>query len=80
MKQARTFEQDMERLEAIVRRLEGGELPLDEAVALYQEGVGLCAANQSRLEQVEQQVTLLRRELDGTLREEPFEAAAPEDE
>jgi len=41
------FEAALERLEAIVQRLEGGELPLEEALAAFEEGVGLsrrCAA------------------------------------
>jgi exodeoxyribonuclease VII small subunit len=33
-----TFEQAMNCLEAIVRKLEAGELPLDETVRLYEEG------------------------------------------
>ena len=72
MKKKESFDQAMERVEAITARLESGELSLEEAVNLYQEGVSLCVASQQRLEQAVQQVTILRRDLEGVLREEPF--------
>lgn len=42
-----TFEQAFERLEMVVRRLEAGEVSLDQSLALFEEGVALsrrCAA------------------------------------
>ena len=58
------FEQSMARLEEIVGLLERGDAPLDEAMALFEEG--------AKLIQAEQKVTLLTAGEDGQPREEPF--------
>ena len=44
-----TYEALYARLQAIVARLDAGELPLDEALALYEEGVATAAACQRLL-------------------------------
>lgn len=49
-----TFEQAMARLEEIVSLLENGGAPLDETMALYEEGAKLAALCSSRLEKAEQ--------------------------
>lgn len=41
------------RMQAIVARLEAGELPLEEALSLYEEGVGVAAACQRLLDEAE---------------------------
>jgi exodeoxyribonuclease VII small subunit len=55
-----TFEAALRRLEEIVRKLESGEAPLDEAITLYEEGDRLkqqcetrLAAAQARIEQIQ---------------------------
>ena len=55
----------MARLVAVVERLENGELPLAEALALYEEGVTLSAACQQRLEAAELRVQQLVPDVDG---------------
>ena len=50
------FEAAMERLEEIVERMEGGALELDEALALYEEGVRLLRASQGVLDRSEARV------------------------
>ncbi len=67
-----TFEEALGRLEAVVARLEGGELSLEEALGAFEEGVrlsGLCAA---RLEDAERRVHLLTKGPDGSDTEVPF--------
>ena len=54
--QATSYEALMARLVAVVDRLEHGELPLAEALALYEEGVALGAACQRLLEDAELRV------------------------
>lgn len=54
-----TFERAMERLEEIVRLLEGGELPLDETVRLYEEGMRLIAFCRRKLDEAEKRVKML---------------------
>ena len=48
-----TYESLYVRMQAIVARLEAGQLPLDEALALYEEGVTVAAACQRLLDQAE---------------------------
>ena len=60
-----TFEQAYERLEAIVARLESGDLSLEEAVALYEQGRVLAQQCGDLLDAAELRVQQLRD--DGTL-------------
>jgi exodeoxyribonuclease VII small subunit len=48
------------KLQAIVDKLEAGELPLDESLQLYEEGVALAAACQRLLEAAELRITMLQ--------------------
>ena len=45
-----TFEEALKALEQVVRRLEGGEVPLDESIDLYERGEKLRAHCQARLD------------------------------
>jgi len=54
-----TYEQALGRLEAIVRRLEGGNLPLDEMLRLFEEGAALGRVCQARLSDAELRVEKL---------------------
>ncbi len=60
-----SYEALMARLVAVVDRLETGELPLAEALALYEEGVALSAACQQLLEAAELRVQQLVVDADG---------------
>lgn len=63
-----TFEAALTRLEEIVTQLETGEVALEEAMTLYEEGVRLSALCQTKLTAAEQKMDEIL-ELDGTLRE-----------
>ncbi len=54
-----SFEDAFAQLEEVVRRLEGGDLPLQEALALYERGVALAAHCQGLLDRAELRVTQL---------------------
>lgn len=54
-----TFEQAVEELDGLVRAMEAGELPLDDAIAAYRRGTELAQYCQSRLAQAEQQMQVL---------------------
>jgi exodeoxyribonuclease VII small subunit len=69
------FEQSLERLEEIVAELEGSDVPLERALALFEEGVKLGRACSARLDEAERKITLLLEKADGTLVEEPLSAA-----
>lgn len=60
-----TFEQAMNCLEAIVRKLEAGELPLDETVRLYEEGQRLRLYCEQYLADAEQRIAVIRQASDG---------------
>jgi len=68
-----SFEGNLERLEQIVRRLEEGDLSLDESLKLYEEGVKAYQQCQKTLAEAEVKVRKLVETLEGELREEPFE-------
>jgi exodeoxyribonuclease VII small subunit len=57
-----SFESMVERLEALVERLENEELPLEDALAAYQEGVRLARAGHARLDAAERRLRELRGE------------------
>lgn len=54
-----SFEQAMERLDSIVSKLESGDVPLETAIELFQEGMKLSRLCGSKLEQVEQKIEML---------------------
>lgn len=71
-----TFEEALSRLEALVARLEAGELPLEEALQAFEEGVRLARTCTGRLEDAERRVHLLVRQANGSEQEVPFDPAA----
>ena len=56
----RSFEEQLDELDAIVASLEEGKLPLDEALTLYERGMRLAQACQQRLDEAEIRVSRLR--------------------
>ena len=62
--QPETFESLYARLEEITARLEGGNLTLEESVALYEEGMRIAGRCQALLTQVEQRIEALRETYD----------------
>lgn len=68
-----TFEEALGQLEALVARLEAGDLPLEEALRAFEEGVRLTRLCAARLEDAERRVHLLTRTPEGAEREVPFD-------
>ncbi|MBQ8287742.1 MAG: exodeoxyribonuclease VII small subunit [Clostridia bacterium] len=66
------FEEAMARLEQIVRALEGGNVPLDESLTLYEEGVKLVKLCSTRLENAEKRIKILVDAGNGNLTEQDF--------
>ena len=66
------FEAHLEALEEIVEQLESGELDLDGSLERYQEGVKRLKSCYDLLREAERKVTMLVRDADGSLREEPL--------
>lgn len=57
-----TFEEAMKKLEEIVVKLEEGDVPLEKAIAFYQEGMALSKICSDKLKQVQEQMTLIMNE------------------
>jgi exodeoxyribonuclease VII small subunit len=66
-----SFEEAMEKLEVIVNRLESGDVPLETAIELFQEGMRLSQLCGSKLEQVERKIEMLIETEQG-LQRKPF--------
>ena len=71
------FEAALERLEAILEAMEGGEVPLDSLVDKYEEGVDLLKACHQRLREAELKIEAVKRNKGG-LETESFEPEANE--
>jgi exodeoxyribonuclease VII small subunit len=67
------FEKAFQDLEKIVQRLEGEELPLDESLQLFEEGIRLSRFCHQRLEEVEKKIELILADAKGQPVTEPFE-------
>jgi exodeoxyribonuclease VII small subunit len=62
---SQTFEASLQELEKIVRRLEDGDLPLEESLKLFEKGVRLSRECQERLNQAERRIEVLLKDEDG---------------
>ena len=56
-KETVTFEDAMEQLETIIERLEEGDVPLEEAITIYKNGMELSKLCHDKLKNVEEQLT-----------------------
>lgn len=64
---AKTFETSLGELERVVRKLEDGEMSLEESLKLFEDGVKLSRECQERLNQAERRIEVLLKDSDGTL-------------
>jgi exodeoxyribonuclease VII small subunit len=61
----KTFEMQLAALEKVVRELERGDLPLEESLKLFEDGVRLSRECQERLNQAERRIEVLLRDGEG---------------
>jgi len=73
----KSFEQSLKQLEQIVYEMESGELPLEQAIRKFEEGIELSKFCAQKLEETERKITLLMQ-AGVTVSEKPF-APAGED-
>ena len=72
-----TFEDALRALEEIVRKLEGGEVPLDDSITLYERGEALRRHCQARLDAAQARIEKIVTGPDGQARgTAPFDAEA----
>ena len=69
------FEECLTQLETIVTRLEKGDIPLEQALKLFEEGIQLSTSCRKELEEAEGKVEILLKQ-NGKLQPEPFDRAA----
>jgi exodeoxyribonuclease VII small subunit len=79
-KTSSSFEQALERLEGVVGRLEDGDVPLEEALKLFEEGVRLTRLCAKKLDEAEKKVELLSRDGEGRLLARLFDGEDEEKE
>jgi len=72
-----SFEASLEELEKVVKELEGGDLPLERSLELFERGVSLSEACRKQLEAAETRVEILLRK-EGKISAEPFRPENPE--
>jgi exodeoxyribonuclease VII small subunit len=75
-----TFEQALKTLEDAVSRLEKGQLPLDEALGCFEQGVSSAGRCRDLLRDVEARVEVLLKDAGGALHVEPFETDDDDEE
>ena len=69
---AEKFETSLARLEQIVKELERGELPLEQSLKLFEEGVKLSRMCNKRLDEAERKVEILVKNKTGDISPQPF--------
>ena len=72
MAKKKSFEEAFSSLEDIVKKMESGELSLDESLGAFEEAIKLVKFCNSELERAEQKVRILTESTDGVITDEPF--------
>jgi len=67
------FEDALNKLEKIVSKLEEGDIPLEESLKLYEEGIRLSRFCNQKLDEAEKRVEILMKGKEGTLKPQPFD-------
>jgi len=73
MAKKKTFEESMAELEEIVKALESGNLSLEKAVNLFEQGIKCSDFCLKKLDETEEKITLLMKDDKGNLKEELFD-------
>ena len=67
------FEDALNKLEKIVSKLEEGDIPLEESLKLFEEGIRLSRFCNQKLDEAEKKVEILSKGKDGILKARPFD-------
>ncbi len=71
------FEDVLKELDERVRRLESGDMPLEEALAAFEEGMKLAGVGQAMLEAAEKRIEVLTSKPDGSVAIDPAKQDLP---
>lgn len=66
------FEDALKKLEKVVSKLEDGNIPLEESLKLFEEGIRLSRFCNQKLEEAEKKVEILMKDKEGIIKTEPF--------
>ena len=69
---SKSFEENLTRLEEIVKQLEDGSVSLEDSLKLFQEGTALAASCGKLLDEAELEIVKLTKGPDGSIQEAPF--------
>lgn len=68
-----SFEERLNQVETLIAAMESGQMPLEEAIGKYEEGMKALTALEKELAAAQQKLTVLRKAADGTDQEVPME-------
>jgi exodeoxyribonuclease VII small subunit len=80
MKKEKAFEEALKELEEIVNRLEQGNLPLEEALQLFEQGVKLSRSCHTKLDEAQKRVEIVLKDEGGKMTAQPFKMEEGEDD
>jgi len=69
------FEDSLNKLEKIVSKLEEGDIPLEESLKLFEEGIRLSRLCNQKLDEAEKKVEILLKGKNGVLKPNPFDTS-----
>ncbi len=78
-KKSSNFEKDLQELEELVEKMEGGDLSLEDSLVHFERGIALTRACQKALTEAEQKIQILLAE-DGSQKLQPFSSDETADE
>jgi exodeoxyribonuclease VII small subunit len=73
MKKEKSFEEVLQELEEIVNRLEQGDLPLEESLQLFEQGVRLSRSCHTKLDEAQKRLEILLKDEEGMMTARPFD-------
>jgi exodeoxyribonuclease VII small subunit len=68
-----TFEESLKQLETIVGQLERGDLPLEDSLKMFEEGMRISSQCKKELDDAEGKVQILLKQRDGSMKPESFQ-------
>lgn len=74
MVKKQTFETALKQLEDIVKEMESGDLPIEDAMKKFEEGIRLSRFCTRKLDEIEQKITVLMEDASDGIVETPFSA------
>jgi exodeoxyribonuclease VII small subunit len=80
MKKDKAFEEVLQELEEIVNRLEQGDLPLEEALQLFEQGVRLSRFCHTKLDEAQKRLEIVLKDEAGAMTAQPFKLAEGEED